>query len=183
MIKAATPVVMLFVSWMLGVANPTLGSIVNILIIVGGVVMASAGELEFSWIGVAFQFAGILFEATRVVLIQIMLSGEGIKMDPMVGLYYYAPVCAAINFLVACVVELPYFTLEKMTNSDWTMLILSAPIAFFLNYTSMALVRIQSSHVEECLKALTCCRSERRQALSCRYRPSLRIFCLWYVQF
>ncbi|KAH6871210.1 hypothetical protein B0T10DRAFT_611319 [Thelonectria olida] len=140
MIKAATPVVMLFVSWMFGVADPTLGNVINIIIIAGGVGMASAGELHFSWIGVAFQFTGILFEATRVVLIQIMLRGEGMKMNPMVGLYYYAPVCAVINFLIACVVEIPYLSVAGMTTSGWIMLLFSAPIAFFLNYTSMALI-------------------------------------------
>lgn len=38
------------------------------------------------------------FEATRLVLIQTLL--HGLKMDPLVSLHLYAPVCALINLCV-----------------------------------------------------------------------------------
>lgn len=140
MVKASTPVVVLLVSWLWGIANPSMGDIGNILVIVAGVTMASLGEIQFSWIGLAFQMVGIVFEAVRVVLLQVLVSGEGLNMDPLVGLYYYAPICAAINFLVACVIEIPKFTVDGMSQSAFLMLFISAPVAFMLNLTSMALV-------------------------------------------
>ncbi|KAK7431273.1 hypothetical protein QQZ08_002044 [Neonectria magnoliae] len=140
MVKASTPVVVLIVSWLWGVANPSLGGIGNILVIVAGVTMASFGEVHFSWIGLAFQLTGIVFEAVRVVLIQVLLSSAGMSMDPLVGLYYYAPLCAGINFVAACAIEIPHFTLESMTQSAWIMLLISAPVAFLLNLTSMILI-------------------------------------------
>ncbi|KAH7115393.1 triose-phosphate transporter family-domain-containing protein [Dactylonectria estremocensis] len=153
MVKASTPVVVLLVSWLWGIANPSIGDIGNILVIVAGVTLASIGEIHFSWIGLAFQMAGILFEAMRVVLLQVLVSGEGLNMDPLVGLYYYAPICAAINFLVACIIELPSFTVRNMTQSGCLMLFISAPVTFLLNLTSMALIG-QTSAVMMSLAAI-----------------------------
>jgi hypothetical protein len=145
MLKASSPAAVLFVSVLMGVAKPTVGSVVNILVIVGGVALASAGAIEFSWLGLGFQLAGVLFEAVRVVLIQVMLSSEGLKMDALVGLYYYAPACAAMNFLVACVVEIPKFKVEDLMNVGPLVLVLNAAVAFLLNFASMALVRFPPS--------------------------------------
>ncbi|KAL6415908.1 DUF250 domain membrane protein [Ilyonectria robusta] len=153
MVKASTPVVVLLVSWLWGIANPSMGDIGNILVIVAGVTLASLGEIQFSWIGLAFQMVGIVFEAVRVVLLQVLVSGEGLNMDPLVGLYYYAPICAAINFLVACVIEIPKFTVDGMTESAFFMLFISAPVAFMLNLTSMALIG-QTSAVVMSLAAI-----------------------------
>lgn len=141
MLKASSPAAVLLVSVLMGVAKPTWGSVANILVIVGGVAIASAGAIEFSWLGLGFQLAGVMFEAVRVVLIQVMLSSEGLKMDALVGLYYYAPACAAMNLLVACVVEIPKFKVEDLMNVGPLVLVLNAAVAFLLNFASMALVR------------------------------------------
>ncbi len=90
----------------------------NVVGIVLGVALASFGEIHFSWIGFLYQSGGIVFEAMRLVLIQILLSGDGQKMDPLVSLYYYAPVCAVMNVIVALASEwskFDYADLEK----DW----------------------------------------------------------------
>ncbi|KAG7427056.1 putative sugar phosphate/phosphate translocator [Fusarium oxysporum f. sp. raphani] len=97
MLKAASPFTVLLVQWMFGLADPTRTQIINILIIVFGVAIASAGTLEFSFIGFFFQLGGLGFEAVRVVLIEVLLSRQGLKMDAMTGLYYSAPVVAVLN--------------------------------------------------------------------------------------
>jgi drug/metabolite transporter (DMT)-like permease len=140
MLKASSPAAVLLVSVLMGVAKPTTSAVVNIMVIVGGVALASAGSIEFSWIGFGFQLAGVIFEAIRVVLIQVMLSSEGLKMDALVGLYYYAPACAAMNFLVACFFELPKFQVADLVNVGPLVLILNAAVAFLLNFASMALI-------------------------------------------
>ncbi|OAA40035.1 integral membrane protein [Metarhizium rileyi] len=110
MLKAAAPVAVLFTSWTWRVAEPNLASFLNVLWIVAGVALASVGEIHFSLIGFMYQMGGIIFEAIRIIMIQVLLSGDGMKMDPLVGLYYFAPVCAAMNFLVSIPGELPLFT-------------------------------------------------------------------------
>ncbi|CAM1508190.1 Fc.00g050380.m01.CDS01 [Cosmosporella sp. VM-42] len=140
MLKAAAPVAVLLTSWIWRVADPTMGTWANIFVIVFGVGLASLGEIEFSWMGFLFQAAGMAFEAVRLVMIQVMLSGEGLRMDPLVGLYYYAPVCAIMNLLVACVTEIPYFKGEDLARTGFGMLFLNAALAFLLNVSSVFLI-------------------------------------------
>lgn len=140
MLKAAAPVAVLFTSWAWRVAEPNLASFLNVLWIVAGVALASVGEIHFSLIGFMYQMGGIVFEAIRIVMIQVLLSGDGMKMDPLVGLYYFAPVCAVMNFLVAVPSELPRFTWAAVSDVGISILILNASIAFLLNITSVFLI-------------------------------------------
>lgn len=146
MVKGCSPVLTLFVSWLLGVRQVTKSDIFSVTIIASGVILASAGEIHFSVIGVVYQLAGLLFEATRVVLIQLMLTGDEVALDPIVGLYYYAPFCALLNFCIMWVVEVPHLSIGEVTPVTWAMLFGSAVIAFMLNYTSMALVSDKQYH-------------------------------------
>lgn len=141
MLKAAAPVAVLFTSWAWKVAEPNLASFLNVLWIVAGVALASVGEIHFSLIGFLYQMGGIVFEAIRIIMIQVLLSGDGMKMDPLVGLYYFAPVCAIMNLLVALPSELPNFTWAAASAVGFDMLLLNASIAFLLNVTSVFLVR------------------------------------------
>lgn len=145
MLKAVSPVAVLFASWAWGVTDPSLSRFINILFIVAGVAIASAGEVQFSLIGFLFQLAGTGFEAVRLVMIQVMLSGEGLKMDPLVGLYYYAPVCAVMNIFVAWASEVPHFEWDHLWDVGFGMLFLNAGFAFMLNIASVFLVRSQTS--------------------------------------
>ena len=140
MLKAAAPVAVLITSWAWGVTNPSVRVLGNVLIIVFGVGLASAGEIEFSWLGFMFQLGGIVFEAMRLVLIQVMLSEDGQKMDPLVSLYYYAPVCAVMNFFVAWMTEYSSFQWEHLAQTGVGILVLNALVAFLLNVSSVFLV-------------------------------------------
>ncbi|KAI3550153.1 triose-phosphate transporter [Colletotrichum tamarilloi] len=142
MLKAAAPVAVLFTSWIWGVADPSMKTFYNILLIVGGVGLASFGEIEFSWIGFIFQMGGIIFEAIRLVMIQVLLKGDenAQKMDPLVSLYYYAPVCAVMNFFVAYFSEFSKFNVEDFNKVGFTMLLLNASVAFALNISSVFLI-------------------------------------------
>jgi hypothetical protein len=56
-------------------------------------------------------------------------------MDPLVSLYYYAPVCAAINFVLMILIEgvEPFYHLERVGAF---ILFTNAGIAFALNVSS-----------------------------------------------
>ena len=74
------------------VSKPNLNLLGNVTVIVLGVVVASYGEIAFVVIGVIFQAFGLIFESIRLVLVQKLLSSAEYKMDPLVSLYYFAPV-------------------------------------------------------------------------------------------
>jgi hypothetical protein len=114
--------------------------LLNVLFIVFGVTLASFGEIKFVWIGFFFQAGGIFSEAVRLIMIQILLSGEGQNMDPLVSLYYYAPVCTVMNFLVAAVTEFHSFRVEAIWHAGVGLLLLNAAVAFLLNGSSVFLV-------------------------------------------
>ena len=72
--------------------EPNLKILGNVSFIVLGIIIASYGEIAFVFIGFIFQFFGIVFESIRLVMVQKPLSSPEYKMDPLVSLYYFAPV-------------------------------------------------------------------------------------------
>jgi uncharacterized membrane protein len=91
--------------------------------------------------GFIFQMCCTVAEAVRVVMIQVMLSAEGLRMDPLVGLYYYAPVCTLMNLVVVFFSEGPRFKWEDAASAGYGMLFANACLAFILNVISVFLVR------------------------------------------
>jgi drug/metabolite transporter (DMT)-like permease len=144
MLKSASPVVVLLTAWAWRVEQPSLKRFVNVIVIVFGVALASVGELNFSFIGFLFQLGGTTAEAMRLIMIQILLSGEGQNMDPLVSLYYYAPVCAIMNIFIAGAAEAPTFELGDIAKAGYGLLLLNAAVAFLLNVSSVFLVGFSS---------------------------------------
>ncbi|KAK4251114.1 triose-phosphate transporter family-domain-containing protein [Corynascus novoguineensis] len=140
MLKAAAPVAVLLTSWAWGVEEPSLKRFLNILLIVAGVALASFGEIDFSLAGFLFQLGGIVFEAMRLVMIQVLLSGDTQKMDPLVSLYYYAPVCAVMNIIIAIGSEANNFNPADLAIAGYGLLLLNAIVAFMLNVSSVFLI-------------------------------------------
>ncbi|PHH84451.1 hypothetical protein CDD83_1929 [Cordyceps sp. RAO-2017] len=145
MLKAAGPIAVLLVSWGWGLMKPSLSSFTQIMVIVAGVAMASVGEMHFSLLGFCYQMAGNVLEAVRLVMIEVMLSDKGqgaaaAKMDPLVSLYYYAPISALMNFLVAVPTELPRFQWHDVSRTGVSVLCLNALVAFMLNVASVFLI-------------------------------------------
>ncbi|KAH6626337.1 triose-phosphate transporter family-domain-containing protein [Chaetomium sp. MPI-SDFR-AT-0129] len=140
MLKAAAPVAVLLTSWAWGVEDPSLKRFINVLLIVAGVALASFGEIDFSVAGFLFQVGGIVFEAVRLVMIQVLLSGDTQKMDPLVSLYYYAPICAVMNVIIAIGSEANKFDPADLAKAGYGLLLLNAAIAFLLNVSSVFLI-------------------------------------------
>ncbi|ROW09074.1 hypothetical protein VMCG_02885 [Cytospora schulzeri] len=140
MLKAGAPVAVLVTSWIWGVAKPSWTVFLKVVVIVFGVVLASMGEIRFDWLGFSFQVGGIMFEAVRLIMIQVLLSEDGQKMDPLVSLYYYAPVCAIMNLVMVWYVELASFKMDDFARVGPTILIFNAVVAFLLNVSSVFLI-------------------------------------------
>jgi len=147
MLKATMPVATLFAMWSLGLAPPDLKVLANVSAIVIGVVIATFGELEFVLNGFLIQMAGIAFEATRLAMVERLLSGAEFKMDPLVSFYYFAPICAAMNGVIGLIVEGPGFTMDHLYRIGPMILLLNALIAFCLNVALVTLIGKTSSLV------------------------------------
>ncbi|KAI4190984.1 MAG: hypothetical protein L6R41_000434 [Letrouitia leprolyta] len=147
MLKATTPVAVLLASWALGTEKASMTTLFKVSFIVIGVVIASFGEIEFVLIGFMFQLGGIVFEAVRLVLVQKLLSSAEYKMDPLVSLYYFAPVCAIMNFCVAAVIEIPHIKMEEVYHVGVPLFFINACVAFALNVSVVFLIGRTSSLV------------------------------------
>jgi hypothetical protein len=145
--QATTPVAVLLSSWALGVAQPNLKVFLNVSVIVLGVVIASFGEIQFVLTGVLFQIGGIFFEALRLTMVQRLLSSAEFKMDPLVSLYYFAPVCAVMNLAVALVWEIPKVTMAEVYHVGLITFFLNGLCAFLLNVSVVFLVSYTTEQV------------------------------------
>ena len=125
----------------MGVDKADIKVFLNVFLIVVGVVIASIGEIKFVLIGVLFQLGGIIFEAIRLVMVERLLSSAEYKMDPLVSLYYFAPICAVMNFCVAMAFEIPHIQMQDLYNVGLSTLFANASLAFALNVSVVFLVR------------------------------------------
>ena len=103
-LKAFVSVAVLGMSVLMGLETPTQRTLVIVVCISLGVALASFGEIDFVLSGFICQALGIVFEAARLVAIQKLL--HGLKMDPLVSLYYFAPVSQAIRAMNLAVLSL-----------------------------------------------------------------------------
>jgi hypothetical protein len=88
--QAFNPVAILIIQWIFRIQDMNQRLFMIVLMISGGVCLASYGELRFDLFGFTIQSLAVIFEASRLVMIQVLL--HGMKMDPLVSLHYYAPV-------------------------------------------------------------------------------------------
>jgi hypothetical protein len=137
MLKAFNAVAVLLVSWAFRISEPNRKLALIVLMISSGVAVASGGERKFNMFGFIVQAAAVLFEASRLVMIEILL--HGLKMDPLVSLHYYAPVCAMINLVALPFIEglAPFYQLARVGP---VILFSNAAVAFLLNVAAVFLV-------------------------------------------
>ena len=135
-VQAFMPVAVLLISFAFGLKQPS-GTLIAIVMSISlGVATASYGEVDFEMTGFVAQVMAIAFESSRLVMVQVLL--QGLKMDPLVSLDFFAPVCAAINFVLLICWEgfEPFLELRRVGP---LVLFTNAGVAFGLNITAVFL--------------------------------------------
>ena len=112
----------------------------NMFIIAIGVAIAAYGEINFVYIGVVEQLSALVFEALRLMLVQVLITRQGYAMNPIQSLYYVSPACAACLALPFIAVELPEILADVHLEIDYGMLLLNALTAFALNLAVFLLI-------------------------------------------
>ncbi|KAK9462439.1 triose-phosphate transporter family-domain-containing protein [Lipomyces oligophaga] len=165
MLKATSPVAVFFISYVLRLESFRVDVLFNIWVIVFGVFVASFGEVNFSAKGMIIELLAIVFEAIRLVMMNKLMyapsassegessarntaTGEGKAIDPMVCLYYFAPICAFSNvFLFLLSNEAQTITFEAVKQVGVVTLTANAFTAFLLNVSVVSLIGRTSSLV------------------------------------
>ncbi|KAG6489682.1 probable sugar phosphate/phosphate translocator At2g25520 [Zingiber officinale] len=140
MLKALMPVAVYSVGVLLNKESYRSSSMLNMLSISFGVAIAAYGEARFDAWGVALQLGAVAFEATRLVLIQILLTSKGISLNPITSLYYVAPCCFVFLLLPWSLVELPLLRGQVSFRPDLLVFGTNSFCAFALNLAVFLLV-------------------------------------------
>ncbi|XP_055801820.1 probable sugar phosphate/phosphate translocator At4g32390 [Solanum dulcamara] len=140
MLKALMPVAVYSIGVLLKkdtFKSDTMGNMVSISI---GVAIAAYGEAKFDTWGVMLQLGAVAFEATRLVMIQILLTSKGITFNPITSLYYVAPCCLVFLFIPWIFVEYPLLKDTSSFHFDWVIFGTNSFCAFALNLAVFLLV-------------------------------------------
>ncbi|GMH44092.1 hypothetical protein BSKO_12026 [Bryopsis sp. KO-2023] len=141
MLKACQPASVFFLTVLFRIETYSHLTALNMAVIGIGVVIASAGEINFVVVGVVIQLIAIVSESVRITLIQILLQKRGIKLNPITTLYYVAPCC-----FVCLLLPLMLFEMDSMLTSEVSfvpmipVLLVNASAAFVLNLSVFLLI-------------------------------------------
>lgn len=99
LIRIAVPVATFIMAVLCGTDKLRRDLFLNMVLVSVGVVVSSYGEIHFNVIGTLYQVTGIVAEALRLVLTQVLLQKKGLTLNPITSLYYIAPCRYRILYL------------------------------------------------------------------------------------
>ncbi|KAL2489582.1 putative sugar phosphate/phosphate translocator [Forsythia ovata] len=140
MLKALMPVAVYSIGILLKKDSYKNNTMLNMLAISIGVAIAAYGEAKYDSWGVFLQLGAVVFEATRLVMIQILLTSKGINLNPITSLYYVAPSCFVFLSIPWIFVEFPVLKQKSGFHFDLVIFGTNSLCAFALNLAVFLLV-------------------------------------------
>lgn len=145
MLKASTPVTI----FLLGVSSRSESydniKALNVIVIAFGVILSANGGASFDSLGALLQITSIVLDSMRCLLLQNVISGSGVALDPLNALLQVAPSAVAVLFFPAMALEWPQLRSSTCLSTSWKYLGLSCAIAFSLNLVVCALIGATSA--------------------------------------
>ncbi|CAH9084211.1 unnamed protein product [Cuscuta epithymum] len=140
MLKALMPVAVYAVGVLFNKDPYKPATMANMVGISAGVAIAAYGEAKYDSWGVFLQLLAVGFEATRLVMIQILLNSKGISLNPITSLYYVAPCCFVFLSIPWLIVEFPVLREKSGFGFDFAIFGTNSLCAFSLNLAVFLLV-------------------------------------------
>ncbi|CAI9775504.1 unnamed protein product [Fraxinus pennsylvanica] len=140
MLKALMPVAVYSIGILFKKDSYKSNTMLNMLAISIGVAIAAYGEAQYDSWGVFLQLGAVVFEATRLVMIQILLTSKGINLNPITSLYYVAPSCFVFLSIPWILVEYPILKQKSGFHFDFVIFGTNSICAFALNLAVFLLV-------------------------------------------
>ncbi|KAL3532342.1 hypothetical protein ACH5RR_005863 [Cinchona calisaya] len=140
MLKALMPVAVYSIGILFKKEQFKTNVMANMVSISIGVAIAAYGEAKFDTWGVILQLGAVAFEATRLVMIQILLNSKGITLNPITSLYYVAPCCLVFLSVPWMFVEYPLLKESSSFHLDFFIFGTNSFCAFALNLAVFLLV-------------------------------------------
>lgn len=111
----------------------------NALLIVAGTLVSCAGEFLFVPSGVLFQSTAVACQASQLVLVEKLFRKH--KLDPLLALYYLAPVCACFSAVSFCIFELSTFSADALTSTGVYYLVVDVLMSASSQLSALYIVR------------------------------------------
>ncbi|KAH9619120.1 hypothetical protein KSS87_017261 [Heliosperma pusillum] len=134
MLKALMPVATFLMAVVCGIDTLRCDVFLNMVLVSVGVVVSSYGEIHFNIIGTLYQVSGILAEALRLVLTQVLLQKKGLTLNPITSLYYIAPCSFVFLFIPWYMLEQPHMDPSRIQFNFW-IFFSNALCALALNFS------------------------------------------------
>ncbi|XP_071723766.1 probable sugar phosphate/phosphate translocator At3g17430 [Rutidosis leptorrhynchoides] len=134
MLKALMPVATFIMAVMCGTDKSRCDVFLNMVLVSVGVVISSYGEIHFNVIGTLYQVTGIVAEALRLVLTQVLLQKKGLTLNPITSLYYIAPCSFVFLSVPWYLLEMPRIDVSQIQFNFW-IFFSNALCALALNFS------------------------------------------------
>lgn len=134
MLKALMPVATFLMAVICGTDKLRCDLFLDMLLVSVGVVISSYGEINFNTIGTVYQVTGIVAEALRLVLTQVLLQKKGLTLNPVTSLYYIAPCSFLFLFVPWYLLEKPVMDVTQIQFNFW-IFFSNAVCALALNFS------------------------------------------------
>jgi len=141
MLKALTPVYILLCLVLFKVEIPSKNVVMAVTILSLGTMIASIGELNFSWTGFVLQSLADLFEGSRLVLLQMILTHN---MTPIESMYYISPATAVCQLVMVLVYERDALVKEEswaIVAAYWHWFIAGMILGICINFIGMFVIK------------------------------------------
>ncbi len=142
-LKALTPVYILLCLYIFQVDTPAQSVVLSVFVISLGTILASLGEIQFSWSGFLLQSLADVFEGTRLVLLQMILSGNH-KMNPLESLYFVYPATAFCQVALVFFYERDaLFELKnwRIVENNWPLFLLGIILGVIINISGVFVIK------------------------------------------
>lgn len=120
---------------------------VALLPVVGGIMLACAGEMHYTYVGFAMTWLCVLLAATKVVASNVVLTGP-LKLQPMDLLTKLCPLATAeliaLSFLAGEVSSIQESWADISASNAAPVVLLSGVLSFSLNITSFYANKVTS---------------------------------------
>ena len=124
---------------MLGTEKFNLKLLVILLWICFGILVASFGEVKFSFTGTVIQLSSMAFEASRLTLLQLLLQKKGYKFNPMTAMFYLSPI-TALFLLVLFLIKEYSSVILVISDINPYFILANCCCAFILNIAVFLLI-------------------------------------------
>jgi len=146
MLKAFSPVILMCISFAMGMESPSRPLIVSVCVITGGTLVSSMGELHFSMVGFLAMMGSNVTDCIRLLMQQRLLTD--FKFGIIEGIYYIYPAAAFWLGLFFIAIEKESFDKGgglAIMQKHPGYFVAAALLGFCINFASFLVIKYTSS--------------------------------------